>query len=219
MFPLYDSTPRKRIPYVNYLLILANMAMFLVQITAPDFDGFVFEYGFIPLYFDASDPRTYFYILSSMFMHGGWFHILSNLWFLHIFGDNVEEAMGHLAYLMFYLLAGFAATMTQYYLSPVDTLPLIGASGAISGVAGAYMVYYFRSSVVSLVMLGIFVTTLRVPTWIFLGYWFVLQVFQGLGTIGSVQYQQGGVAWWAHIGGFVFGFVTALLLRPIFRRE
>lgn len=206
MFPLSDSTPRHRVPVVNYLIILANVYVFYLQLSAPDLEAFVYDYAFIPANFALLNPFSWMNILSSMFMHGGFMHILSNMWFLHIFGDNVEDAIGHIPYLLFYLAGGAVATLSQYVLAPNSLIPMIGASGAVSAAAGLYFVLYRHSKVRTLVplFLGLF-DIINIPVWLFLGYWFFIQLFSGIGSIGLVD-GQGGVAYMAHVGGFVFGY-------------
>lgn len=206
MFPLGDSTPRDSFPIVNYLIIGLCIFAFFLQLSAPDFDAFVFTYGFVPARFSFANPSTYLNILYSMFLHGGFFHIISNLWFLHIFGDNVEDRIGHMKYLIFYILAGFAATFLQLLVTTDPSIPMIGASGAISGVAGAYFVLFRDSKIKTLLTLYV-IRVVELPVWFFLGYWFVIQLFSGVGSL--VAFQEGGVAWFAHIGGFVFGYLTA----------
>ncbi|QQS43423.1 rhomboid family intramembrane serine protease [Candidatus Roizmanbacteria bacterium] len=209
MFPLYDSSPQKSFPFVNYLIIAANLLVFFLQISASSFDGFILQYGFIPQEFSLLNPAAYFYVFSSMFMHGGLLHIGSNLWFLHIFGDNVEDELGHLKYLVFYLAAGVAATLAQYFTDPASTIPLIGASGAISGVTGAYFILFRQARIRTLVTTGFYIRTVDLPASFFLGVWFFIQLLSGFTTYGAGE---GGVAWFAHIGGFVFGWVAAMLL-------
>jgi membrane associated rhomboid family serine protease len=147
-----------------------------------------------------------------MFMHAGWFHLLSNVWIFYIFGDNVEDRMGPFSFLLFYLISGIAAALLQTFLFPNSAIPVIGASGAIAGVLGAYILLYPAARVVTLLPLFIFFTVIRVPVFIFLGFWFVSQLFSGLASIGTTG---GGIAWWAHIGGFVIG----LLFSPLFRNR
>lgn len=219
MFPLYDITEKQKIPYVNYLLIILNIIVFGIQIASPDFEDFIHNWGFIPLLFDYTDISSYKYLISSMFLHGSILHLAANLWFLHLFGDNVEDRLGHLAYLMFYLLAGVTATMAQMYFIYWQNIPLIGASGAISGVAGAYLIFQARSKIVSLVPVGFFITTMRLPAWFFLIYWFLLQLVSGFASTTQINYNLGGTAWWAHVGGFLFGVGMALLLRSIMRES
>lgn len=212
MFPLYDSSnDRQTFPFVNYALILLNCYVFYLEITATDFERFIYQYAFIPAEFNIVNPVSYFYIFTSIFMHGGIFHILSNMWFLHIFGDNIEDSMGHIKYLFFYLLAGVAATMAQYAISPVSTIPLVGASGAIAGVAGAYFVFFQKAKIRTLLTLAIYITTVDLPAWIFLGLWFLLQIFSGFTSFDPAG--DGGVAWFAHIGGFLFGWIIAPFIR------
>lgn len=207
MFPLYDSSSQKSFPFINYLIIAANLAVFFLQISAPSFDRFILQYGFIPQEFNLFNPRTYFFVLSSMFMHGGLLHIGSNLWFLHIFGDNVEDELGHFKYLLFYLAAGVAATLAQYAVDTSSTIPLIGASGAISGVTGAYFILFKQARIRTLVTTGLYIRTVDLPASLFLGVWFFIQLLSGFTTYGAGE---GGVAWFAHIGGFVFGWIAAM---------
>lgn len=148
-----------------------------------------------------------------MFLHGGFFHILSNMWFLHIFGDNIEDRLGHVRYIFFYIFAGFFAILAQYFLMTRSNVPLVGASGAISGVAGAYFVFFKRSQVKTLFTLFFFWTIIELPSTIVLGYWFVMQIFAGIGSLASYSTDQGGVAFFAHIGGFIFGYLFAKSIR------
>jgi membrane associated rhomboid family serine protease len=217
MFPLRDTTPRKTFPYINYLLILANSAMFWFQLSQPDFDTFAYQLGFVPRLFDYTRLTDYTTVFTSMFMHGSFFHIISNLWFLHIFGDNVEDEFGHFWYLIVYLASGVAAVAAQYMINPESGIPLIGASGAISGISGAYIVLFFRSKILALVPIGFVLTTITLPAWFFLGYWFVLQLVNGVSFVSTINYDQGGVAYFAHIGGFLFGLLAAILIAPLVR--
>jgi membrane associated rhomboid family serine protease len=151
------------------------------------------------------DPgRAPEHILYSMFLHGGWMHLIGNMWFFWIFGDNVEDSMGHARYLFFYLLCGVAAAAGQVFAEPASMIPMVGASGAIGGIMGAYVVLYPRVKVYNLVWFGFFVTTIALPAWAMLGYWFVLQL---LGGVGNMVGGGGGVAFFAHIGGFAFGAI------------
>ena len=210
MFPIRDLTPRRTFPIVNYLLIVLTIYAFYLQITATDFEAFVFKFGFIPARFNFFNLDSYKNILYSIFLHGGLFHIASNLWFLHIFGDNVEDRMGHISYLIFYILAGVVAVFVQLFFNWGSSIPMIGASGAISGVAGAYFVLFRHSRIESLVptFFG-FYDIIELPTWFFLGYWFVIQIFSGVGSLVAYDINQGGVAFFAHIGGFIFGYLVS----------
>lgn len=209
MFPIQDSTPRKTTPYVNYLIILANVAVFIIELMAPNFDKFVTSYSFVPSNFNFLILGTYGAIFTSMFLHGSILHILSNMWFLHIFGDNIEDRYGHVPFLFFYLVAGFVAAITQYFFTVGSSVPTLGASGAISGVVGAYLVLFRRSTIETLIIFFI----VNVPSWFFIGYWFFLQVISGIGAIATNSLQFGGTAYFAHIGGFVFGFLATLILK------
>lgn len=207
MFPLYDTTPRKRFPFMNYLLIAVNIYAFYLQLIAADIEGFTTAYSFIPRQFHLYDIYSYQMIITSIFLHGSLFHIASNMWFLHIFGDNVEDTFGHIGYLLFYVAAGIIATLTQYVFDPTSVIPLIGASGAISGVAGAYFVLFKYSKVRTIVPIFIVFSLVDIPVWLFLGYWFFIQLFSGLGSLASLDAQYGGIAFLAHVGGFIFGYL------------
>jgi membrane associated rhomboid family serine protease len=157
-----------------------------------------------------SDSSTWYTVLTSMFMHGGWFHIIGNMWFLWIFGNNVEDSMGHVRFIVFYLLCGLSAAALQVATNPDSGIPMIGASGAIGGVMGAYVVLYPRVHVHMLVFLGFFVTIVAVPAFFMLGYWFLLQIISAVAATGL---DTGGTAFWAHIGGFVAGAALVFLFR------
>jgi membrane associated rhomboid family serine protease len=195
-------------------LIVANVLAFLyeLQLGEPTLKEFIFEWGLTPSRF-VNDPATaWIYIFSSMFLHGGWFHIINNMWVLYIFGDNVE-AHGGIRYLIFYLLSGIAAGILQSYILPSSEVPMIGASGAIAGVLGAYLILYPNSRIASLVPIFFIFTIIEIPAFVFLLFWFVSQLYSGLFAIqgGGAS----GIAWWAHIGGFMFG----LLMVSFFKRR
>lgn len=206
MFPLYDLNRAHRPAYVVRGLVLANALAFLWELLAGP-EGTVQALGFVPALFFQDPVGQGYRLLTSMFLHGGWFHLLSNMWFLWVFGDNVEDRMGHGRFLLFYLLGGVAAALAQGLFMPSSFTPMIGASGAISAVLGAYYVLFPRAYVVS-VVLFIFPLFVTFPAGVYLGYWALLQLFQGL--LGLP-----GVAWWAHLGGFLFG----ALLAPRFARR
>jgi membrane associated rhomboid family serine protease len=222
MFPLRDTIPRERAPVVTVLLIVASVAAFAFELSlAPERLGALIELnGLVPRRytdpgwaratgFPGADPWPF---LTSMFLHGGWLHLLSNVWTLWIFGDNVEDRLGPLRYLAFYLLAGLAAGAVHVLTSPLSAIPTIGASGAIAGVMGAYLVLHPRGHVITLVPVLFYPVFVRLPAVLFLGLWFLLQVLSGAGTVGSTEL--GGVAWWAHVGGFVAGILLLFALRP-----
>lgn len=212
MIPLYDENPRSSFPFINYLLIAANILMFLTQMGAPDPEQFVYANGFIPSLFNPFDGASYQRILTSMFMHGGLLHIASNMIFLHVFGDNVEDRLGHIRYLLFYLAAGVAAAFTQFLVNTGSDIPMIGASGAVAGVAGAYFVWFSNSKIRTLVPVLGFISFMDISAGFMLGYWFLTQLLSGLGTFAIAE--QGGIAFFAHIGGFAFGYLMARAFRP-----
>ncbi|MFL3007515.1 MAG: rhomboid family intramembrane serine protease [Candidatus Neomarinimicrobiota bacterium] len=199
-FPYKDDNPRVLFPYITYTLITINVLIFLtftyVSFLTANTNLF-YTFGFIPNSFNL------FSILSSMFIHGGLSHILSNMWFLYIFGDNIESILGHIKFLLFYILCGFGAAFSQYIIDPNSSIPMVGASGAIAGVLGAYMISFPKAKVHVFAFIIIFITTLIVPAQIVLGVWFFIQLSSGLNSLGIDT--NGGVAWFAHIGGFIAG--------------
>lgn len=216
MIPIRDVIPSRTTPVVTVALIVMNVLAFLVAppLDSPAFELFVRDWGVTPANFGWTT------LFTSMFMHGGWMHLLSNVWFLWIFGDNVEDRMGHGRYLLFYLLCGTVATGAQILSAPTSTVPMVGASGAIAGVLGAYIVMFPHSRVLTLVPLFVFMTFVEVPAGILLGLWFAVQVLSGLDTLMVVEAQDmGGVAFWAHAGGFVAGMVLVLLFQRPERRQ
>lgn len=195
------------------MLIVANILLFLyeVQLGPAALQQFIFQWGIIPAELLANPSEEWRTIFTSMFLHGGWFHIISNLWVLFIFGDNVEARMGGVRYLFFYLLSGVAAVLLQTYVLPSSTEPMIGASGAIAGVLGAYLILFPGSRIASLVPILFIFTIIEIPAVLFLIFWFVSQLYSGLFAMrGGVE---SGIAWWAHIGGFLFGVVMVFFFR------
>ena len=214
MIPLRDDNPSQRVPVVTRTLIVLNVAAFLFEVgLGPALRDFVFGWGLVPLRFAyafaGAEPLgpTLVTALTSMFMHGGWLHLLSNAWYLWIFGDNVEDRLGHGRFLLFYLAGGLAAALVHLLFNWSSPVPTVGASGAIAAVLGAYAVLYPRARVVTLVPIFFFFQVIALPAMLVLGLWFVLQVFSGSLSIGATG---GGVAWWAHIGGFAFGMLVML---------
>ncbi len=211
MIPLYDTLRSRRIPVVTWLIILLNTLIFLyeLQLGSTALDRFTRIWGLVPAQLMAHPDTKWVNIFTAMFLHGGWFHILSNMWVFFIFGDNVEDRMGGGRFLIFYLLSGVAAALLESYLLKNSSVPMIGASGAIAGVLGAYLVLFPRARIASLVPIFFIFTIIEIPATIFLLFWFVSQLFSGWlslqGSSGS------GVAWWAHIGGFAFGVLTVNL--------
>jgi len=238
MIPLRDNIPSRTTPFVSYTMIGICVLVFLQQLGN---ERLVEQYGMIPK--RVGNPNAeitirkpeivrvpggfqrgireqpaaesavppWLTLLTCIFLHGGWLHIIGNLWFLHIFGDNVEDRFGHVGFLLLYLGGGVAASAVHLWSNPGSTVPTIGASGAIAGVMGAYYVLYPRAKVLTLIPIFFFLYMIVVPAPVFLGIWFLIQFFQGTATLSSAQ--QGGVAWWAHIGGFVAGAAVAWLLK------
>ena len=226
MFPIRDDQPRYSTPWVNYFIIGLNTVVFLlfelpVQMQGSRASNLLLQnFGLIPHDLTRALagvpnyplPANLLTIFTSMFLHGGWLHIIFNMWFLWIFGDNIEDYLGHFTYLIFYLLCGVAAAVTQIGLDPRSTIPTIGASGAIAGVMGAYVLLYPRAKVLTLVVLIVFFTFWWIPAWFFLGYWFLVQFFFASMTVHQAT---GGVAFGAHVGGFL----TGLILIKVFPRR
>lgn len=207
MIPLYDTVRTRKFPLVNWLLIAANVLAFWyeLQMSPTGVERFIRTWGLTPARFIHNPSVAWITIFTAMFLHGGWFHLISNMWFLYIFGDNVEARMGSFRYLIFYLLSGVAAGLMQTYILPTSQEPMIGASGAIAGVLGAYLVSYPRARIASLVPIIFIFWVIKIPAWIFLIFWFLTQIYSGLFMMqgGAAS----GIAWWAHIGGFVFGML------------
>src|SRR2546425_1014428 len=197
MFPLRDTQPSYSRPLITTLIIVVNVLVFLYEFSLDDYSRnyFIARYGLIPV---RLHPSAF---LTSMFLHGGWMHIIGNMWFLWIFGDNVEDVLGHTKYLVFYVICGLAAAMTQVVFNADSRLPMVGASGAIAGVMGAYLVKFPHSRIVTFVVVFFFITTVEVPAVLMLLYWFFIQLFSGVGTIGYSHLSQGGTAFFAHVGG------------------
>src|SRR5215469_15056620 len=226
MFPIKDDQPRYSTPYVTTFLIVLNILIFFYQWTLGPRAGEAFAriYGEVPAHlaaFLAGSPRytlpdVVIPFFTSMFLHGSWMHVLGNMWFLYIFGDNIEDYLGHFKYLLFYILSGLFAMSTQVAIYPHSNLPTVGASGAIAGVLGAYFILYPRARVLT----WFFVFIFYLPAWIMLGYWFVFQFFAGAATLSMAHGGRdvGGVAVWAHVGGFVAGVIMIKLFPERARR-
>ena len=220
MIPLRDRNPSGTFPGVTLALILLNVFVFIYEVQlGPALTSFLKHYALIPAgvtgsvrYGSVNFSDTVAPFFTSMFLHGGWLHLIMNMWFLWIFGDNVEDTLGPVRYLLFYLLCGLGAALTHFALQPQSTLPVLGASGAIAGVLGAYAVLFPGARVVTLVPVFFFLQILEMPALLILGYWFVLQILSG--SLEAMTPMRGGVAWGAHVGGFLAGVVLILLMRP-----
>jgi len=218
LIPLYDTIPSAKKPYVMYSIILANIAVFIYELTLNPIQlkAFMFEYGLVPARYTVGYFRDLlgFSLIpwfTHMFLHGGWGHIIGNMWFLWIFGDNVEDAFGHLKFLAFYITGGLFAAFFHFLTMAKAPIPMVGASGAISAVMGAYFVLFPYSRIVSLVFLFFFFTLVAIPAYFYLLIWFLMQVFNGLAD--TVRFYGSGVAWWAHAGGFIFGMIVGGRVR------
>jgi membrane associated rhomboid family serine protease len=211
MLPIRDTIRSRTFPIVNWVIVIANVLVFLyeVSLSSPQLDRFIHQFGLVTAQVDSFNPLTWYPFFTHMFLHGGWFHLLSNMWILVIFGDNIEDRLGSDRYLAFYLLGGLIAGMVQFLLGGDPRIPSIGASGAVAAVLGGYLFFYPRARVITLIMLFIFPWFVELPAVIFLGFWFLTQLYSGLASLASTSVEWGGVAWWAHIGGFMFGLLIA----------
>jgi membrane associated rhomboid family serine protease len=233
VIPIKDyAGPRRRFPWITWGLIAVNIAVFLYQVSlGPAAQFFMFAYSVVPAALVHGIPQTslpgvpasipfhtpvpvYLTVITAMFMHAGWLHIGGNMLFLYIFGDNVEDRMGHFPYLIFYLFCGIVAAVAQVAVYPDSTIPSLGASGAIAGVLAAYLVLFPTARVKTVIFIFIFITLVTLPAIVLIGLWFLLQFFDGVASLATVQQGMGGVAYFAHVGGFVSGLIITLILRP-----
>jgi rhomboid family protein len=220
MIPLRDENPSESVPVVTRALIALNCAAFFYEVAlGPAIQRFLFVWGMVPLRVtqslrEGSEPLVAagLPLLTSMFLHGGWTHLIGNMWYLWIFGDNVEDRLGSLRFLLFYLASGLAAGLLHFFFNPLSRVPTVGASGAIAGVLGAYLLAFPHARVITLVPLFPFFQLMALPAALVLGLWFVFQFFIGTLALAWTTATTGGTAWWGHIGGFVFGFVAMMLL-------
>ena len=220
MIPIRDTIPPRHVPWVTRTLLVANVAAFIVEVRQGEaLERLLYHYGVVPGYWAISTssdflgwPQLFLALLTSQFLHGGLFHLGSNMLYLWIFGDNVEDRLGPGRFLLLYLGSGVAAAVAQIIATPHSAVPMVGASGAIAGVLGSYFLMFPSARVVTLVPLGWFVETIELPAFVFLGLWFLLQWLHGVTTIGQVA-DVGGVAFWAHVGGFVSGMMLSAILR------
>jgi membrane associated rhomboid family serine protease len=216
MFPLRDTIRPRTYPVVNMVIIVLNILVFLYEFSlGRKMEEFIYQFGLTPVRFFSGLEHNFLTaiipIFTSMFMHGGWLHLIGNMWFLYIFGDNVEDRVGKVGYVIFYLLCGVGSAMTQTFLQPDSTIPMVGASGAIAGVLGAYFLLYPHARVLTLVPIFIFLQIMEIPAVIFLFFWFLWQFIQG--GLAATNPAQGGVAWWAHIGGFIVGAILIFFFK------
>jgi rhomboid family protein len=208
MLPLRDVIPSRTTPYITITIIVLNSLAWLFEVAMPRdlLPVFLQVYGVVPAHFRAVT------LITSMFLHGGWMHIIGNMWYLWIFGDNVEDRLGHGRFVIFYLLCGIVAAFGQILMNPMSTLPTIGASGAIAGVMGAYFILYPQSRVLTLVFIVFFIEVIELPAILLLGFWFLMQIISA-GSIAATAGTGGGVAFMAHVAGFLMGIVGVFLFR------
>jgi membrane associated rhomboid family serine protease len=226
MIPLRDNIPSRKFPIINILLIVLNFIVFFYELSLGDgAEGLIFQYGIIPatlvksiVNINTSNISSLILpFFSAIFLHGGWYHILSNMLYLWIFGDNVEDRMGHFKYLIFYLICGFTSSIVHILTNISSSIPTIGASGAISGVLGAYFIIFPKARVMTILPFGFFLQIAAVPAFLFLGFWFISQTLNGVASLAVKTYMTGGVAWWAHIGGFITGIIIGRRYRRQYR--
>lgn len=209
MIPIRDTIPSRNYPIVNNILIVTNIFFYFVEVgQGANFNNFIYQYGVVPArysstYFNSFFPHNIFTLFSFMFLHGGFWHLLGNMWSLYIFGDNIEDNIGHFRYLFFYLLCGMFSGLSHVLLNLNSDIPTIGASGAIAGVMGAYFILYPRSKILTLIPILFIPYFIEIPAFFFLGFWLLMQIINAAGSSGSMA----GIAWWAHIGGFIMGII------------
>jgi membrane associated rhomboid family serine protease len=218
VFPLYDENPTRITPYLTYGLIGMNIVVFLheLNLSSTQLDQFFHLYAVVPRELTANFAGEWTTLFSSQFLHGSWWHLISNMLYLWVFGNNIEDRLGHFKYLIFYLSCGALAALCQWFIGMNSAIPSLGASGSISGVLGAYLLWFPQARITTLVFLGFFVTTINVPALVMIGLFFIQNLLSGFASLQAaarMSVETGGVAYWAHIGGFVFG----MILAPIFR--
>jgi membrane associated rhomboid family serine protease len=211
MFPLSDSAKATRFPVMMWFLIAANTVVFIYEVLNPHVDAFISHYALVPSHVHFNEYITLLPFVTAIFLHGGFLHILSNMWFLFIFGDNVEGALNPFGFLLLFLISGILGNVLQYAIMPHSTIPILGASGAIAGVLGAYYKFFPYSKVKTLLFVFFFVTILDINAPIILGYWFILQLISGAGSLSQTS-SDGGVAFFAHVAGFIVGIIVAKIV-------
>ena len=218
MFPLYDDNPTRITPYFTYGLIGMNVLVFLheISLSSLQLEQFFQLYAVIPQELTINWSREWTTLFTSQFLHGGWWHLISNMVYLWVFGNNIEERLGHFKYLLFYLTCGAIAALCQWFIGMYSAVPSLGASGAISGVLGAYLIWFPQARITTLIFLGFFITTINVPALVIIGIFFIQNLISGFASLqaaANMSVETGGVAYWAHLGGFVVGSIFALVNR------
>jgi membrane associated rhomboid family serine protease len=224
MFPIRDTVPNRTFPITTWLIIILCVIVFFFETTLPHrtLEKFIVFFGIVPVEYTKRHWHglpliDYISFLTTMFLHGGWLHFLGNMWFLKIFGSKVEDRMGHRGFLVFYLISGILASAFYIYFSPRSSMPVIGASGAIAGVMGAYYVMFPGARILTLIPILIFPWFVEIPAFFFLGWWFLLQLLSGSLSL-ALPNAGGGVAWWGHIGGFIAGIILVFFFRKSNRK-
>ena len=220
MFPIWDDIPTKKIPLITIILIVLNSIVYLYQMSLGErFNEFIYSMGLLPFeitrhidLFPSGPSPIYLTIFSSMFMHGSIVHLLGNMLFLWIFGNNIEDYLGKKNFVIFYLFCGIAAALTQIFFNPDSKVPMVGASGAIAGVLGAYLLLYPRAKVTTVIIFGFFIRLIKIPAVVVLSFWIIYQFLYGISSL-AVNTGEGGVAWFAHIGGFICGVIIIKLFK------
>lgn len=209
MFPIRDTIRSRSFPLVNWLIIILNVMVFFYQsnLSRAQLESFAQVWALVPSRISLGDPLTWYPFLTHMWLHGSLLHLVSNMWVLVIFGDNVEDRLGSGRYLLFYLMGGIGAGLLQFFFSTSPDVPALGASGAIAAVMGAYLLFFPQAKVVSFVPIFLFAWFVNIPAVVYLGIWFLMQVYSGIASL-SLPGAESGVAWWAHVGGFLFGLLA-----------
>lgn len=215
MFPISDSVRSHKFPFITLALILANVIVF-GQMVIMGSDSIVEKYALIPSHINFLDPTTLLPFITSQFLHGGFFHIFSNMWFLWVFGDNIEERVGHMRFFLLYILSGILGAFLQYLVSSDSAIPMLGASGAVSGVLGAYLVLFPHHRIKSIVFMFFIISTINIPASFYIFYWFIIQLFSGFASLPGLDESIGGVAFFAHVGGFILGYFAT---RTFFNKK
>jgi membrane associated rhomboid family serine protease len=218
VFPLYDDNPTRITPYFTYGLIGMNVLVFLheISLSSLQLEQFFQLYAVIPQELTINWSREWTTLFTSQFLHGGWWHLISNMVYLWVFGNNIEDRLGHFKYLLFYLTCGAIAALCQWFIGMYSAVPSLGASGAISGVLGAYLIWFPQARITTLIFLGFFITTINVPALVIIGIFFIQNLISGFASLqaaAKMSVETGGVAYWAHLGGFVVGSIFALVNR------
>lgn len=216
MIPIDDEPDTSKFPFITITIIVVNVFVFIQELLSPHPDALIQRYALIPAHVNFSDVTTLTPFITSMFLHGGFMHIISNMLFLWIFGDNIEDVYGRVQFIFIYIISGVVAALTQYFFFPNAVVPMLGASGAIAGILGSYIVRFPGAHIKTILPLFPLFIPISVPAFLLIGFWFFTQVFNGLGALG-INTAAGGIAWWAHVGGFIAGVILAYLLP--YRRD